>query len=122
MFRLRLLGPAIARHLAAYATLGQTALTEWRRGFERQAVLLVASALLATSGLLVGCGWLLYSVRNRPERHFVAVGLVVLLVGSALVSARRALRAGRPGPEQLRLQRELQQDRGLLEEFRLRQR
>jgi len=81
MFRLRLLGPAVARHLAAYAALGQTALSEWRHGFERQAVLLVASALLAMSGLLVGCGWLLYSVRNRPERHFVALGLIILLAG-----------------------------------------
>jgi hypothetical protein len=122
MFRLRLLGPAVARHLAAYATLGQTALSEWRRGFERQAMLLVASALLAMSGLLVGCGWLLYSIRDRPERHFVALGLVVVLVGGALISARQGLRAGRAGPEQRRLQHELQQDRSLLEEFSLRQR
>jgi uncharacterized membrane protein YqjE len=122
MFRLRLLAPAVARHLAAYATLGHAALTEWRRGFERQAVMLLASALLGLSALLVGCGWLLYSVRDRPERHFVALGLIVLLVLSALVSARNGLRAGRPGPEQRRLQHELQQDRGLLEEFSLKQR
>ena len=122
MFRLRLLGSAVARHLAAYAALGQTALSEWRRGFERQAVLLVASALLAMSGLLVGCGWLLYSVRNRPERHFVALGLIILLVGGAIVSARNGLRAGRSGPAQRRLQHELQQDRGLLEEYSLHER
>jgi hypothetical protein len=119
MFRLRLLGPAIARHLAGYATLGQAALSEWRRGFQRQAILLLTSALLALSALLVGCGWLLYSVRNLPERHFVAIGLIVLLAGSAFASARNGLKAGRPGPDQQRLQRELQQDRGLLEELSL---
>jgi hypothetical protein len=122
MFRLRLLASAVARHLAAYGTLGHAALTEWRRGFERQALLLLASALLAMSALLVGCGWLLYSVRNLPQRHLVALGLIVLLLVSALLSARNGLRAGRPGPEQSRLQRELQQDRGLLEEFSLKQR
>ena len=122
MFRLRLLAPAIGRHLAAYVTLGQAALIEWRRSFERQAILLLTSALLALSALLVGCGWLLYSVRNRPERHFVAAGLIVLLVLSAVASARNGLKAGRPGPEQRRLQHELEQDRGLLEELSVKQR
>ena len=122
MFRLRLLAPAVARHLAAYAALGHAALTEWRRGFERQALLLLTSALLAMSALLVGCGWLLYSVRNRPERHLVALGLVGVLAVSAILSARNGLRAGRPGPEQRRLQHELKQDRGLLEEYSVKQR
>ncbi len=122
MFGLRLLGTAVARHLAAYAALGHAALTEWRRSFERQALMLLTSALLAMSALLVGCGWLLYSVRNWPERHLVALGLIALLCISAILSARNGLRAGRPGPEQRRLQHELQQDRGLLEEYSLKQR
>ena len=120
MLKLRRLLPAAARHVAAYAALGQAALGEWRRGFARQAVLLVASALLATSALLVACGWLLYSVRNLPARHFIAAGVVLGLAISALISGRSAMRAGLPGPEQTRLRSELQQDRGLLEEVSLR--
>ena len=120
MLRLRRLLPAAARHAAAYAALGQAALGEARRHLTRQAVLLVASALLATSALLVGCGWLLYSVRELPARHFIAAAIVLALAIGAIVSARAASRAGLPGPEQMRLRSELQQDRGLLEELSLR--
>jgi hypothetical protein len=122
MLRLRLLVPAVARHVGAYARLGHAAWTEWRLGFGRQALLLLTSALLAMSALLVGCGWLLYSVRHRPERHFVALALVLVLVVSAVLSARNGLRAGRPGPELRRLQHELEQDRDLLEQYSLKHR
>jgi hypothetical protein len=120
MLRLRRLLPAAARHAAAYAALGHAAFAEWRHGFARQAVLLVASALLATSALLVGCGWLLYSVRELPARHVIAAAVVLVLAIGAVVSARSARRAGLPGPDQQRLRRELQQDRGLLDELSLR--
>ena len=120
MLRLRRLLPAAAHHASAYAALAAAALGEWRRGFQRQAMLLVVSALLATSALLVACGWLLYSVRDWPARHYVAAGIVLALVVSAVLSGRSAVRAGLPGPEQLKLRRELQQDRALLEEMSLR--
>ena len=117
MLRAKRVISALVRHIAAYSDLVVAAVDEWQTDAARRIALALAGVTLAVSAIVIACGWLLLTIWQSPERHWIAAGLVLLLAGGAVLAIRLA-RSSPAGPQQSRLKSEWRQDLALMSEAR----
>jgi len=118
MVRAKRLLSALGRHAVAYSDLVSAAAAEWRADAIRRIALALVGLTLAISAIVIASGWLLLTVWQSPERHWIAAGLVLVLAAGAGLAARLARSASPVAPQQSRLKSEWEQDRALLGEAR----
>jgi len=109
---------ALSRHLVGYTGLISAAAAEWRVSAVRRIALALAGLTLAISAVVIASGWLLLTVWESPERHWIAGAIVVALAAGAALAMRAAGSSVVIGPQQSRLKSEWQQDLDLLAELR----
>jgi hypothetical protein len=118
MVRAKRLLSALGRHVAAYSDLVPAAAAEWRADAIRRIALALVGLTLAISAIVIASGWLLLTVWQSPERHWIAAGLVLVLAAGAGLAARLARSPSPLAPQQSRLKSEWEQDLALLGEAR----
>ena len=111
------LGPAILRHLQAYADVAGEDLRDAVAFISKRLLSLLVAAAAGVIALLMICAWVLVLAWDTPWRAWVAAGLALGFGIVAFVLAIPALRHGRKpqGVFFSRIRAELDRDRGLLE-------
>ena len=108
---------ALSRHLVAYSDLIGAAASEWRAGALRRVVYALTGLTLAIGAVVIASVWLLLTIWESPERHWIAAGLVIVLASGAALAVRAA-GSSAPGPQQSRLKSEWREDLALLADVR----